>query len=226
MDCILCGKCKKSCPTYTIFREELFSPRGKMALYQDEIDKDSVDFKCLLCGNCITACPFDIDVPITFLFNNKLDEVTENSGKNIIVDTLFFDPEKVTKAVSQSTVKFDDSIVIEDGVTALYQQNEYSEIEKFREFLEHNSRNSLYFTERSSLDLAKRAGHCFSYALIDTLSIEYQKTASNLNRYYSLFSKEQFDQLLITFPNGCDVEISDVAFNFYNPNRKFYLDLF
>jgi len=224
VDCILCGKCKKSCPIYKIFREELFSPRGKMALLDQKIDKNLVDFKCLFCGNCISSCPFDIDVPVSFLFENVIEEKSSKSGKKFLIDTVNCDETNIKKANQLSSVEFDDIMSIDDGVEKLYFNNNYEEIEKFKKFLENNMSNDLYFIDRSSLYLAKRIGHNRSYSFIDTLNLDYMKLSDDLTRYYKFLSEEQLNLLDLNLPKINKKALTDIKFNFGLKNLIFYMD--
>lgn len=69
-DCVHCGMCLESCPTYEITGQEQHSPRGRVHLIKsvaegkialNESFADPV-FACLDCRACTTACPADVDV--------------------------------------------------------------------------------------------------------------------------------------------------------------------
>lgn len=69
-DCVHCGMCLESCPTYEITGEEQHSPRGRVHLIKsvaegklnvNELFMDPV-FACLDCRACTTACPADVEV--------------------------------------------------------------------------------------------------------------------------------------------------------------------
>src|SRR5499427_5006894 len=65
LDCIHCGLCLSSCPTYRVLGSEVDSPRGRIYLMRafDEgraaITDSFVEhmFRCLDCRACETACP-------------------------------------------------------------------------------------------------------------------------------------------------------------------------
>ncbi|MBM7716975.1 glycolate oxidase iron-sulfur subunit [Bacillus thermophilus] len=69
-DCVHCGMCLESCPTYEITGQEQHSPRGRVHLIQSvaegrlEVNEDLVHpvFDCLDCRACTTACPADVNV--------------------------------------------------------------------------------------------------------------------------------------------------------------------
>lgn len=69
-DCVHCGMCLESCPTYEITGQEQHSPRGRVYLIKSvaegkvELNKQFMDpvFACLDCRACTTACPADVDV--------------------------------------------------------------------------------------------------------------------------------------------------------------------
>jgi glycolate oxidase iron-sulfur subunit len=61
-DCVHCGFCLPTCPTYVLWGEEMDSPRGRIVLMKeghDEISAPMVEHldRCLGCMACVTACP-------------------------------------------------------------------------------------------------------------------------------------------------------------------------
>src|SRR5215208_5227327 len=61
-DCVHCGFCLPTCPTYVLWGEEMDSPRGRIVLMKqghDEISAPLVEHldNCLGCMACVTACP-------------------------------------------------------------------------------------------------------------------------------------------------------------------------
>jgi glycolate oxidase iron-sulfur subunit len=64
-DCVHCGFCLPTCPSYTVFEEEMDSPRGRIVLMRvgNEPDSEPSDElrvhldRCLGCMACVTACP-------------------------------------------------------------------------------------------------------------------------------------------------------------------------
>jgi glycolate dehydrogenase iron-sulfur subunit len=64
-DCVHCGLCLESCPTYVLTRREMDSPRGRIYLMKAlaegtlELDDSAVRHLdlCLGCRGCETACP-------------------------------------------------------------------------------------------------------------------------------------------------------------------------
>lgn len=65
LDCVHCGLCLSSCPTYRVLGNEMDSPRGRIYLMRalDEGRAEITDtfsehmFRCLDCRACETACP-------------------------------------------------------------------------------------------------------------------------------------------------------------------------
>jgi glycolate oxidase iron-sulfur subunit len=63
-DCVHCGFCLPSCPTYLLWGEEMDSPRGRIYLMKNVLDGAPLDATtvghfdaCLGCMACLTACP-------------------------------------------------------------------------------------------------------------------------------------------------------------------------
>jgi len=69
-DCVHCGMCLESCPTYEITGQEQHSPRGRVYLMKSvaegrvKLNEQFMDpiFACLDCRACTTACPANVDV--------------------------------------------------------------------------------------------------------------------------------------------------------------------
>jgi len=66
-DCVHCGFCLPTCPTYVLWGEEMDSPRGRIVLMREGLDGNALDGmsntmathfdRCLGCMACVTACP-------------------------------------------------------------------------------------------------------------------------------------------------------------------------
>jgi glycolate oxidase iron-sulfur subunit len=64
-DCVHCGFCLPTCPTYVLWGEEMDSPRGRIVLMNTGLKEDgpmsptmATHFdRCLGCMACVTACP-------------------------------------------------------------------------------------------------------------------------------------------------------------------------
>ena len=63
-DCVHCGFCLPTCPTYVLWGEEMDSPRGRIYLMQAGLDGEPMSDAmvqhfdaCLGCMACVTACP-------------------------------------------------------------------------------------------------------------------------------------------------------------------------
>jgi glycolate oxidase iron-sulfur subunit len=63
-DCVHCGFCLPTCPTYSLWGEEMDSPRGRIYLMQQGLEGEPMSDsmvqhidRCLGCMACVTACP-------------------------------------------------------------------------------------------------------------------------------------------------------------------------
>jgi glycolate dehydrogenase iron-sulfur subunit len=64
-DCVHCGFCLPTCPSYAVFEDEMDSPRGRIVLMRvgheegSEVSPEMVTHfdQCLGCMACVTACP-------------------------------------------------------------------------------------------------------------------------------------------------------------------------
>ncbi len=63
-DCVHCGFCLPTCPTYVLWGEEMDSPRGRIYLMKEGLEGEPMGDEmvshfdaCLGCMACVTACP-------------------------------------------------------------------------------------------------------------------------------------------------------------------------
>src|ERR1700737_520433 len=65
-DCVHCGFCLDSCPTYALWAQEADSPRGRIVLIGEALEPNAEPLsaemvthfdRCLGCMACVTACP-------------------------------------------------------------------------------------------------------------------------------------------------------------------------
>jgi glycolate oxidase iron-sulfur subunit len=65
-DCVHCGFCLDSCPTYALWAQEADSPRGRIVLIGEALEPEAESLsaemvthfdRCLGCMACVTACP-------------------------------------------------------------------------------------------------------------------------------------------------------------------------
>src|ERR687893_665261 len=64
-DCVHCGFCLPTCPSYAVYEEEMDSPRGRILLMRigheegESVSPEMTEHfdRCLGCMACVTACP-------------------------------------------------------------------------------------------------------------------------------------------------------------------------
>ncbi len=61
--CTYCGRCLQLCPSYLRSRQEIHSPRARIALIQTGKTRHPSLKECLLCGNCQSICPNKVPLP-------------------------------------------------------------------------------------------------------------------------------------------------------------------
>ena len=84
-DCVHCGFCLPTCPTYLLWSEEMDSPRGRIQLMESHLD-GTISLNptvvghfdlCLGCMACVTACPSGV----------QYDSLIEATRETIETDT-------------------------------------------------------------------------------------------------------------------------------------------
>ena len=98
-DCVHCGFCLPTCPTYVLWREEMDSPRGRIHLIDARLDGTialnatvSQHFdRCLGCMACLSSCPSGVryDRLIESTRAAVEDEVERPLGDRIVRGLLF-----------------------------------------------------------------------------------------------------------------------------------------
>lgn len=87
-ECVHCGLCLEACPTYTIFKKETDSPRGRIQLMQaasqGRIPLNGSLQKhltlCLACRSCETACPSGVKYDELYQTTRSAIEASRQSG--------------------------------------------------------------------------------------------------------------------------------------------------
>jgi glycolate oxidase iron-sulfur subunit len=87
-DCVHCGFCLPTCPTYVLWGEEMDSPRGRIVLMSRGLEAGSrmsdaivTHFdRCLGCMACVTACPSGVQYDK--LIEQTRPQVERNYGRS------------------------------------------------------------------------------------------------------------------------------------------------
>jgi glycolate oxidase iron-sulfur subunit len=98
-DCVHCGFCLPTCPTYVLWREEMDSPRGRIHLMDAALDgtvtlnppvTQHFD-RCLGCMACLSSCPSGVryDRLIESTRAAVEQDVPRTAGDRLVRDLLF-----------------------------------------------------------------------------------------------------------------------------------------
>jgi glycolate oxidase iron-sulfur subunit len=138
-DCLHCGKCIVSCPSYRLFLNENFSPRGRNLLFSRNFDSIALDF-CLFCENCKEVCPQGLSFPEFYLRKVLKEKGYPWPYLSDSLTLLYFHPEgkKLYKKFSPESIKFfkkgDFYIYLSCGLKHLYPQALFNFLEKIKAF--------------------------------------------------------------------------------------------
>ncbi|MDQ4092982.1 MAG: heterodisulfide reductase-related iron-sulfur binding cluster [Actinomycetota bacterium] len=97
-DCVHCGFCLPSCPTYVLWGEEMDSPRGRIHLMKAGLEGEPLSESmvghfdaCLGCMACVTACPSGVqyDTLITDT-RAQVERRYERSGRDRLLREAIF----------------------------------------------------------------------------------------------------------------------------------------
>ncbi len=112
-ECVHCGLCLESCPTYVLTRREMDSPRGRIylmkALAEGRIELDDSTVRhldlCLGCRGCETACPSGVHYGL--LIERAADYVERNHrrsfrerAKRRLISAIFPYPERLRRLIA------------------------------------------------------------------------------------------------------------------------------
>jgi glycolate oxidase iron-sulfur subunit len=92
-NCVHCGFCTATCPTYQILGDELDGPRGRIYLIKQMVEGAAVTRstqvhldRCLTCRNCETTCPSGVQYGRLVEIGRKITEekVTRPFGQRMV----------------------------------------------------------------------------------------------------------------------------------------------
>ena len=96
-NCVHCGFCNATCPTYQLLGDELDGPRGRIYLIKNILEGETPTTKtqlhldrCLTCRNCETTCPSGVEYGKLLDIGRKLvtDKVNRSLGQKLFRFTL------------------------------------------------------------------------------------------------------------------------------------------
>jgi glycolate oxidase iron-sulfur subunit len=98
-DCVHCGFCLPTCPTYVLWSEEMDSPRGRIHLMDARLDgtvtlnRTVVEHfdRCLGCMACVTACPSGVQYDrLIELTRERVEDEYERPQPERLMRSLLF----------------------------------------------------------------------------------------------------------------------------------------
>jgi len=98
-DCVHCGFCLPSCPTYELWHEEMDSPRGRIWLMKAtvegtlELDRTVAEHfdRCLGCMACLTSCPSGVQYDrLIELARERVEQEVPRPARERVLRALVF----------------------------------------------------------------------------------------------------------------------------------------
>jgi glycolate oxidase iron-sulfur subunit len=115
-DCVHCGFCLPTCPTYELWDEEMDSPRGRIVLMAEHEDTGRLSDamithwdRCLGCMACVTACPSGVQYDrLITTTRSRVEESGKRSRRERLfrrgIYGLFTHPERLRPLVPLAAV--------------------------------------------------------------------------------------------------------------------------
>ncbi|HEX3707435.1 MAG TPA: heterodisulfide reductase-related iron-sulfur binding cluster [Mycobacteriales bacterium] len=97
-DCVHCGFCLPSCPTYLLWGEEMDSPRGRIYLMKNVLEGAPLDDTtighfdaCLGCMACVTSCPSGVQYDALIeMTRAEVEAVAQRKGRDSAIRRMIF----------------------------------------------------------------------------------------------------------------------------------------
>ena len=120
--CVHCGFCTATCPTYVLLGDELDSPRGRIYLIKEMLEKNRpptaevvkhID-RCLSCLACMTTCPSGVNyMHLVDHGPHHIETTSTRSPRSSLVTMRTLDPRAPTHAPTGSTLgSFDHTAIL------------------------------------------------------------------------------------------------------------------
>lgn len=95
--CYKCGMCMFQCPIYSVHRNEVYSPKGKINAIDSIIntkknclnDLSEIFRECNLCHHCTQICPAEIDKPeLVIEYRSRLNKIKPVEDYEVILNNI------------------------------------------------------------------------------------------------------------------------------------------
>lgn len=199
--CYKCGMCMFQCPVYSVYRNEVYSPKGKINAIDSIINAKSNSLsdlpeifqECNLCRHCVNICPGEIDTPgLVVEYRARLNKIKPTGRYLEVLDNI---------------KHRGNPYGLENGSSQMGHQKNKNDKSKTLVFMGCTTRYKLPEIAKSLLDFLDRLG--FSYTLLDDEpccgnilnNLGYPEEAKNLAKQNKAVLNG-FDKIITLCP-GC-----------------------
>jgi fumarate reductase (CoM/CoB) subunit B len=203
--CYKCGMCMFQCPVYSVYRNEAYSPKGKINAIDSIINTkrhnlpelSEIFQECNLCKHCVNVCPGEIDTPgLVVEYRARLNKIKPSGSYREVLNKI---------KLSGNPFGLNNGSVYRENGTGI--KEDKNEKNKTLVFLGCTTRHKLPEIAKSLLNFLDRLG--FSYTLLDNEpccgnilnNLGYPEEARNMAKQNKAVLNK-FDRIITLCP-GC-----------------------
>jgi len=243
-NCVHCGFCTATCPTYQLLGDELDSPRGRIYLIKQMLEGNEVTNstqqhldRCLLCRSCETTCPSGVEYSHLLEIGRELIDkkvsrsITEKITRKALCWLLPY-PKRFSTAMTLGRIfKPFLPASIKKSIPDLKGNTQWSEKSQSRKMLilngcvqpslspEINAASSRVLNklgiELINKPLAQCCGAVNQHLNDEATSLKFIK--QNIDSWYPLIQSGEAEAIIIT-ASGCGAMVKEYAYQLRNDN--------